>query len=518
MKRLNVLILTMLLASSGLWAQNESPKLDQAAQEIGAKLEGSLQEFSALQAAIAADKIPLNQRMADLEEQLAELRSSYQKIARKRDKDILSLSNLRKEILGREEESLYLSNLLGEYVRNFSAGLHIAERPQFETELQAAELAPRNANLSDLEIFQAQASLIDTALLRLSNALGGTRFEGTAVDQAGQVRRGNFVLVGPTAVFSSSDGSVAGLASERLGSLEPTVFPFGNPLDKEAAAGLASSGTGIFPFDPTLGNAQKMEATEESLWEHVQKGGPVMIPIFVMAAIALLIALFKWVSFSALRSPSSAEIKRLHEAVSNGDAETAMKVAQKINGPVGKMLAAGAEHMREPRELIEEVMYEILLTTRLRLQRFLPFVAISAASAPLLGLLGTVTGIINTFKMITVFGSGDVKSLSGGISEALITTKFGLIVAIPSLLIHAFLSRKARSVVAQMETSAMGLVNHISLGDGNQGPSHSNGGQSVSLDPDPKLVRKQVQEILADLLGPLKADEILQSDFQPQVD
>jgi CBS domain-containing protein len=126
------------------------------------------------------------------------------------------------------------------------------------------------------------------------------------------------------------------------------------------------------------------------------------------------------------------------------------------------MLTAGVEHIKEPPALIEEVMYENILTAKMKLQRFLPFVAISAAAAPLLGLLGTVTGIINTFKLITVFGSGDVKMLSGGISEALITTEFGLIVAIPSLLLHAFLSRKARGVIAQMEKTAIAFINQIS--------------------------------------------------------
>jgi len=108
------------------------------------------------------------------------------------------------------------------------------------------------------------------------------------------------------------------------------------------------------------------------------------------------------------------------------------------------------------------VMYEKMLSAKMKLQSLLPFVAISASSAPLLGLLGTVTGIINTFKLITIFGSGDVKTLSGGISEALITTEFGLIVAIPSLLLHAFLSRKSRGMIDQMEKAAVSFMNQLS--------------------------------------------------------
>jgi biopolymer transport protein ExbB len=75
--------------------------------------------------------------------------------------------------------------------------------------------------------------------------------------------------------------------------------------------------------------------------------------------------------------------------------------------------------------------------------------------------LGTVTGIINTFKLISAFGSGDAKTLSGGISEALVTTEFGLIVAIPSLLLHAFLNRKAKSHIDRMESIAVAVMNQV---------------------------------------------------------
>ena len=88
--------------------------------------------------------------------------------------------------------------------------------------------------------------------------------------------------------------------------------------------------------------------------------------------------------------------------------------------------------------------------------------AVTAAAAPLMGLLGTVTGMINTFSLITIFGTGDAKSLSSGISEALVTTELGLIVAIPSLIFHALLLRMAKEKVGDLDNASVSFINGIS--------------------------------------------------------
>jgi biopolymer transport protein ExbB len=95
------------------------------------------------------------------------------------------------------------------------------------------------------------------------------------------------------------------------------------------------------------------------------------------------------------------------------------------------------------------------------LERFLPFLAITAAAAPLLGLLGTVVGMIETFQLITVFGTGDAKSLSSGISKALVTTAMGLIVAIPTLILHGALSRMAKRKLGLLEELSVAFVNGV---------------------------------------------------------
>jgi len=426
------------------------------------QLETSLAELAALREAIAAEKVPLGRKLTELEEQLVEVRREYQEATRLLDNRTLDLSNLRSEIKARREEKIYISNLLSEYIRNFEARLHIAELQRYSEPLEAAKLAPENSNLSEMEQHQIQAALVMTSLERLHEALGGTRFEGTAVDSSGLVKPGSFVLVGPAALFKSQDGQTAGTAEQRLGSLEPTVLGFDSDAMTKAAAEMVTTGKGRFPFDPTQGNAHKIEATKQTLGEHISKGGVVMYPILGLFAAAMLVALFKWIELARLRRPSQSRIRALLNAVADHDERTAAQEAAAIGGPTAAMLSVGVEHLKESAALVEEVMYEKILTAKLKLQRFLPFVAIAAAAAPLLGLLGTVTGIINTFKLITVFGSGDVKTLSGGISEALITTEFGLIVAIPSLLLHAFLSRKARGMIAEMEKAAIALVNQVS--------------------------------------------------------
>lgn len=481
------------------------PSFFEAQGNAQSRLQASLAELAALREAIVAERVPLGEELSALERSLSDARREYQGVKRTLDGETLGLSNLEAELESRRRESSYLSNLFTEYIRNFESRLHIAEVQRYSAPLEAAKLAPESSDRSTLEVFQAQVAVLTTSLDRIDEAFGGASFTGRAVDSGGIVNQGTFVLVGPTAVFRSNSGQVVGAAEQRL-SNEPIIVDYGDPEDASAAATLIADGAGFLPFDATLGNAHKMESTRETFVEHIRKGGPVMVPIFAMAAAALLVALLKWVSLTLVRKPSRKAIGALLSAIDQQDEDAALKHGSALSerGPVGRMLWDGVQHMHEPRELVEEVMYETVLTTKHRVQSFLPFVAICAASAPLLGLLGTVTGIINTFKLITVFGSGDVKSLSGGISEALITTKWGLIVAIPSLLLHAFLARKARSIVAKMEGTAVAFVNRLTKSEAlAQDAATVRETARETSAPEAELVRSQVTRILGELLGPL---------------
>jgi biopolymer transport protein ExbB len=168
-----------------------------------------------------------------------------------------------------------------------------------------------------------------------------------------------------------------------------------------------------------------------------------------------------------VRTATAREIREILDHLNAGHTTEARRCALRIHGPVGEMLCAGIEHLREPKALVEELLFEKVLYAKGKLNAWLPFIAVTASSAPLLGLLGTVTGMINTFKMITVFGTGDAQTLSGGISEALITTEWGLIVAIPAVLLYAFLSRKAKGILDDMEKIAVSFLNRMPGDDAN---------------------------------------------------
>jgi biopolymer transport protein ExbB len=468
-------LVALALASLALRGQAQEPApavtpaqtaLAGVAQDLDERLAASLAELAELQQRITAEKLPLAEQLRALEDELLTVRRDGQKTTRLLETRSLDLANLRKEIEARRSETSYLGNLFAEYTANLETRIHIAEKARHMPAIEAAKLAPENSNLSQLEVVQAQTALLRAAIERQAEALGGVRFDGSALDAQGLVRPGVFVMIGPAAYFRSTDGAHVGTAEQRINSLEPAITAFEDPLDAQAVAALVVGAGAELPFDTTLGNAHKVAETNETWVEHVKKGGAVMWPIFGMAGAAFLVALWKWIFLTLTRRANRSDVRRLLDAVARRDHDGARKIAGELKGPTGAMLRAGAEHLSEPRELIEEVMYERMLESRLKANRFLPFVAISAASAPLLGLLGTVTGIMNTFKLITVFGTGDVKTLSSGISEALITTEYGLIVAIPSLLLHAYLSRKARSIGDEMEKNALAFMNEIGKAEG----------------------------------------------------
>lgn len=420
-------------------------------------VEQAVADLAAQRDTIAEAKIPLSQELNQLQAEVIELRREATRSARLRDARGLDLTSLEADVKARREQVDYISSLSSEYISSLESRADPSELPALHPVIDAATVAMDNAEVSQEEQFQRQLAVVATGIDRLSEILGGKTLEGSAVTEGGAVVKGTFLLYGPATYFSGGDGT-AGVAV-RGESGRSAVLPV---ADMSAAITEAvKQGGGDLPLDPTLGKAIAIASTEETLTEHVAKGGFWVYPIIGFALVSLAIGVIKFMQIISIKNVQPSEVRQLVRLVRTGKQDEAIHLAKRLPAPTGEMLLAGVENADEPKELVEEILLEKMTEAQPKLDRLLSVIALTAATAPLLGLLGTVTGMINTFKLITIFGTGDAKSLSSGISEALITTEFGLIVAIPSLILHAFLSRQAKGILARMETTAMTFVNGL---------------------------------------------------------
>ncbi len=457
MKRIAFFILTGGLLASDLRAAEE---METAARAISNRLVTASAERATLQETIAAEKVPLIRERNNLEAEVIALRQAVERKEGLKTGRAEVLKAAEKELKSREDEVNYVAGLLTDYTRSFETRIHIAEVQRYRESIDAAKAAGDNAQLEAGPRLAQQLPLIASALDRVERVLGGDVFDGRALTADGSMAPGKFTVLGPVGLFATDDSSSAGLVALELKSPEPSVIDPGPELLGDVKA-LVTRNAGTLPLDPSLGNARKIAATQDTLIEHWKKGGPVMWPILGLGFVSMAVGLGKWFQVGRIRKLSARDVQIVLEHLRGERRKAAVEHAERLGGPSGQMLKQAVEHSGEARELLEEVLYEQMLDTRPRLERLMPLIALTAATAPLLGLLGTVTGMINTFNLISVFGTGDPRMLSSGISEALITTEYGLIVAIPALLIHAVVTRQTKGLLGSMEQAAVSFINGL---------------------------------------------------------
>ncbi|MFP4522454.1 MAG: MotA/TolQ/ExbB proton channel family protein [Fibrobacterota bacterium] len=193
----------------------------------------------------------------------------------------------------------------------------------------------------------------------------------------------------------------------------------------------------------------------------VKSGGPVMVPLLFLPLWALVLIIMKFLQFRKKHKSNVNIYNEVEKDLGEGNLGAAEQKVSKIDSVVARIVETCLKHSKWKREKAEEAVNEILVDELPLLNKYLSTLAVIAGAAPLLGLLGTVTGMINLFEVITHYGTGDPKIMAGGISEALITTQTGLAVAIPILLIHNYLKNKRDNILAEMEKHAVKVLNRL---------------------------------------------------------
>ena len=253
----------------------------------------------------------------------------------------------------------------------------------------------------------------------------------------GELAKGTIVNVGRIAKFGSAGGAGGALSPAGNGQ-----FKVWDDESQESAAAVAAGNTpeslSIFLYD----NADKAieKKDDRGFSDDVAAGGLIGKVILFIGFIGFLLVIAR-LAFLSLFSSDTNKIKRkVSSKVKEGDLKGALKFCKKNSNSASAVIAATLRNLDKDRDHVEDIISESILHESSRIDRFGAAILVIAAVSPLLGLLGTVTGMIGTFDIITEFGTGDPKLLSSGISEALVTTKFGLVVAIPLLLLGNVLS------------------------------------------------------------------------------
>ncbi|MEZ5530412.1 MAG: MotA/TolQ/ExbB proton channel family protein [Porticoccaceae bacterium] len=269
-------------------------------------------------------------------------------------------------------------------------------------------------------------------------------FPATVVKANGEQGQQQVVRIG---VFNLlSDGSYLNYRPETGTLAELSRQP--DSSYTKAAANLQASGEGftrtaIDPTGPSGGSLLAALVDSPDWLERWHQGGWIGYLISAVGAVALLLALWRLLVLSGVSRRVSTQL-----ASDSPDA----------NNPLGRVLKIGLDNRNMDAESLELKLHEQVLKERPAIESGLNLLKIIAMVAPLMGLLGTVTGMIVTFQSITLFGTGDPKTMAGGISAALVTTVLGLCVAIPTVLLHTFVNSRAQRVLHILEEQSAGIV------------------------------------------------------------
>lgn len=413
-------------------------------RDIVSRITQSEKELLDIEKNISQKSSQLNKRMDEKQNQITALRKEAASAQRLIDEQLLSLDQLKGRVERWETQNTYQIHLLNAY-------------------LESANLSTKTLKKNDGEII-IDAKILDLALDHLQKQLAPKWQEQDIITPQGTILKVQVLNIGPVNMAYDPNTQRGGPITDNTE--EPRMLDILSRSQLDMLQELYNTGQGYLTFDPTLGNANKLMNSDEDLKTHLVKGGIWVIPIVLFGIFAFIIAAIKAIQLYKLpkidEQLSEKILHTTHEFTANESGinknilkEKIRTLEQAVGGAQARLIQIAFNTPMSQRR--DDLLVAYLMEHKHQVERFMGVVATSAAIAPLLGLLGTVSGMISMFKMMTIFGSGDASTVSGGISEALITTELGLVVAIPSLIASALLTRKAKSYNHKLETFAIKL-------------------------------------------------------------
>ena len=347
-----------------------------------------------------------------------------------------------KERLGSLSELFgHLTAASGDLASNIEVSLVSSEFPSREGFLQ--DLIAKMSGTDQLPQIEEIEKVWFEMLNEITQQGVVSRFTADVATPSGEIAQREVVRVGAFNIIDVN-GNYLSYGNEKLAELPRQ--PSGGAVGAAAALADATSGLsqfGIDPTGPTGGSFLAAIIDTPTLEERWHQGGYVGYAITAVGVFAFLLAIVRVIMLTMMGAAVNSQLK-------SGEA--------KDNNPLGRVLLVSQENPNIDTETLELKMAEAVLRETPKLEAGLTLLKIIAAVAPLMGLLGTVTGMIITFQAITIFGAGDPKAMAGGISSALITTVLGLLVAIPTVLLHTVVNGRAQKIIHILNEQATGIV------------------------------------------------------------
>ncbi len=433
---------SLLFASCIVFGSNSvySQSMGDVEQSLKADFVRSQQKLSQTEQKIAKELAAYSTRIIQKQRQLVKLREEAAVVRRLSDEKTLGLNDLQARVKTWHDQDVYQKHLLSNFAEKLSYPV------------------------DDISVIQTDLAqgvvLLNEQLNRIDQRLNPQWQTHSIITEKGEVVDALQLSLGPVHWFYDANNNEAGLLHKGEAKQLPKAAMVFNHKQGTAIAEHSKTGTGNLLFDPTLDRAFRSEQGKDSLFEHVSKGGVWALPILFFAALSLCIAMIK--ALQLLRLPKlntvlSERIELLSARQQGGKyhENELQYLQQQVSGVQQRLLNITLQTKAGPQR--DDRLFAELLSIKFDLEKWLGVITITASIAPLLGLLGTVSGMIETFRLMTIFGAGDPAAVSGGISEALVTTELGLVVAIPALILNALLSRKVKSYCHYLETTAVTL-------------------------------------------------------------
>lgn len=395
----------------------------------------------------------------ELQRRLDQFRNSAQQEGRALDGRIDALQD---RLTGLESRAESLQSQINEAQRRRDAAQSNTDTLRATFQQAGVTFSDHGRDFMEDEGFsgQSQAEQLATVFSEgqaVLDQLSSVRSEtGAFFTREGDKVEGTLLRVGDIAVYGVSESAAGVLAPAGGGELKIWEEAASDAV-RAMAAGNPPALLPIFLYE-SLGS-EVSGKREGSLVDKVNDGGAIGWLIVGLGAFAALLILARIIFLSRASASTSKVVDAVGDKLRERDVDGAIEMCRKLKGPTAAVVAAALRNMRREREQLEDIVNEAILHESSHLERFGSVILVIAAVSPLLGLLGTVTGMIATFDVITEFGTGDPELLSGGISIALVTTELGLIVAIPTLLVGNVLSGWAERIKDDMQKATLRVTN-----------------------------------------------------------